>query len=75
MLMTEKLAIGCVFGLLGLGVLGLAVTQTHTSPAPQAPPVQLDGQKVVTITHGDEVDLASYLEPGTRTAVEFTADW
>ena len=67
--MKWLLALGAV---LVLGLAGVVVSHERgRSPSTGAG----SGNKIVTISSGEEVDLNSHLRPGTWTVVEFTADW
>lgn len=71
--------IAVCLGLAGAGVAGLVAT----APGPSAEPSASAGAaadpsalgEVVTISTGEEVDVAAYLDPERRTVVEFGAEW
>ena len=73
--MSRRVELGFVLGVLAL-VLAGGVLAFLRPPRPE--PRQVDLQtlpKVITISTGEPVAIEPYLEPGTTTFVEFTAEW
>jgi len=75
---VEKAAIGlCV--LVAVGGLGFMASQrsgrTIEPYTPTGSNAARDLGQIATISHGEQVKVEDYLEPGTRTVIEFTADW
>ena len=73
----EKLGLG-VAVLVTIGLVGVLIAtrpDVPDTPVAAAPAPAGSGEKIQVITKGDTVDIGPYLRPGTRTVVEFTADW